>query len=96
MSYSKKSIWDPFSCCSITKVRECLCVLKQVLIVNLYNINIQNTIIKVSNLELYKRIFFPHRILINNTCGGFFNLCNNTAISNSHAYKQRNSSQSHL
>lgn len=46
MSYSKKSIWDPFSCCSITKVRECLCVLKQVLIVNLYNINIQNTIIK--------------------------------------------------
>lgn len=46
MSYSKKSIWDTFSCRSITKVRECLCVLKQVLIVNLYNINIQNMIIK--------------------------------------------------
>lgn len=45
MSYSKKSTWDTFSCCSITKVKRCLCVLKQVLVVNLY-INIQDTIIK--------------------------------------------------
>lgn len=44
MSYSKKSTWNTF--CSITKVKRCLCVLKQVLVVNLYNINIQDTIIK--------------------------------------------------
>lgn len=98
MSYSKKSIWDTFSCRSITKVRECLCVLKQVLIVNLYNINIQNTIIKggFQTWSYIKGFSFLIAFLSITHVGFFFNLCNNTAISNSHAYKQRNSSQSHL
>lgn len=45
MSYSMESRWDQFSRGSVTKVREYLCVLRGVLVVNLH-INIQNTRIK--------------------------------------------------
>lgn len=52
-------------CCSITKVKRCLCVLKQVLVVNLYNINIQDTIIKGGfQTWSYIKCFFPHQILL--------------------------------
>lgn len=69
----------------MTKAREYLCVLKQALVVNLHNINIH--IIKggYQTWSYRKGFFFIVR---------FFYLCNNTAISNSNAYKQGNRSVS--